>query len=98
MRAFLIHAIVGQPTLTSLQLVVKKIAIFAIHLVTTKWGGKHGFLPLVLSEAKMQLDARDNNLDWERHAKPKFLNPIIEDDTKGRNLIQLQEYQKVKCQ
>ena len=55
MEAVQLNAIVGQPTLKSVRHYVEQLATFAIHFVTTKWGDKHGFLSLVLSEAKMQL-------------------------------------------
>ena len=96
MEAVPLGAIVGQSTLNSVWHLVKQLATFAIHFATTKWGGKHRFLLLVRSEAKMQLDTGDNNLDCERLNNPKILNPRIADSTKGRDLLQLQEDQKVE--
>ena len=90
MEAVPLDAIVLQPTLNSVRHLFEKFANFASHLATTKWGVKHGFLPLFLSESRMQLAAGGNNLDCERLAKPKLLNPRIEDNTKRRELLQLQ--------
>ena len=53
MEAVLIDKIVGQFTLNSLQHLVNQLATFASHFTTIKWGGKHGFLPLVLRKAKI---------------------------------------------
>ena len=53
MEAVPLDAIAGQPTLHSVRHLVKQLQNFASHLATTKVGGKHGLLPLVLSEAKM---------------------------------------------
>ena len=86
-----LNTIAGQPTLNSIQHLVKQLVTSASHIATAKWGGKHGLLPLVLIEYKTQLAAGDNNLDCKWIAKTELLNPIIEDDTKGRELLQLQE-------
>ena len=63
MEAFPLDAIVGQPTLHSVQHLVNQIETFASHFATTKWNGKHGFLPLVLRETEMRPAAGNNNLD-----------------------------------
>ena len=91
-----LDAIVGQPTLNSVQNLVEQLSTFAIHFITTKWGDKHGFLPPILREVKMRLPAGDNNINCEQLAKPKLLNPRIEDGTKGSELLQLQEDQKLE--
>ena len=91
MKSVLLEAIVGQPTLNSVQHLVKQLKTFASHFATTKWGGKRRFLPLVLSKAKMRLAAGDHNLDCKRLEKPEILNPRIEDSIKGREFLQLQE-------
>ena len=72
-----LDAIFGQPTLHSLQHLVEQHATFASHFATTKWGGKHGFLPLILSKANMRPAARNNNLDCERLKKLDLTNPRI---------------------
>ena len=84
----LLNSILGQPTLNSMQHLSKQLVSY---FATTKWGGKHGFLPLVLSEAKISLTVGDNNLNCKRLSKPDLLNPKIEDDTKWRKLLQFQE-------
>ena len=94
-ESILLNTTVGQPTLNSVQHLVEQLANFASHFATTKYCGKHGFLLLVLSEAKMQLATGDNNLDCERLNKTELLKPRIADSNKGRQLLQLQEDQKV---
>ena len=86
-----LNSIVEQPTLNSVQHLANQLAIFAIHFATTKWGGKHGILPLVSIKTKMCLAAGDNNINCKRLSKPEFFNPIIKDNTKGREILQLQE-------
>ena len=85
-----LDTIVGQHTLHYVQQFVEQLATFAIHFATTKWGGKHGFLPLVLSKSKMIPATMNNNLDYERLKKPELLNQKIEDSTQGLELLQLQ--------
>ena len=98
MEAVPLDAIVGQPTLRYVQHLVEYLVTFASHFATTKWGGNHGFLPLILSEAKVQPTARNSNIDCERLKKPDFLNPIIEDSTQGREILQFQADQEVEWQ
>ena len=53
MEAFPLDSIVRKPTLKSVKHLAEQLTTFSIYFTTTKWGMKHGFLPLVLSEAKM---------------------------------------------
>ena len=78
MKAVPLNAIVNQPTLNSVQHLVEQLTAFASHFTTTKWGGKHEFLLLVLSEAKMRQAARNNNLDCER---PRNLSPSTQESS-----------------
>ena len=87
MEAVPLDAIVGQPTLNSV--------CHLVNQLTPEWGGKDGFLPLVLTETKMHLAAGIQDLECTRIKRPKLLNPKIEDNTKGRKLLQLQEDHKV---
>ena len=98
MESVLIDSIVGQPTLNSVRQLAKQIMAFTSHFETTKSGGKGGFLPLILSEDKMRLAAGENTLDCQRLAKPKFLNTKIKYDTKGCDLLHIQEEQRVQFQ
>ena len=78
-----LDAIVGQPTLQSMGQLIEKLETFASHFATTKWGGKHGLLPLVLSKAKMKPAAGNNNLDCKSLNKPELINQRTEDITHG---------------
>ena len=98
MEAVPLDAIVRQPTLHSVRHLVEQLATFASHFATIKWGGKHGFLPLVLSKAKMRPASGNNNLDCERLKKTDLINPRIEDITQGIEILQLQADQKVDWQ
>ena len=98
MEAVPLDAIMGQPTLNSVRHLVEQLTAFASHFATTEWGGKHGFLLIVLTNTKILIAARNQNIECERIENPELLNPKIEDDTKGRKLIQFQEDHKVKWQ
>ena len=83
MESVLLDNIVGQPALHSVQHLVEKLTTFASHFATTKWGGKHGFLLIVLSNAKIRPASGNSNLDFEWLKKTDLLNPIIKDTTQG---------------
>ena len=58
-------------------------------------GGKHGFLPLVLTKTKMRLAAGNQNPDRKRIENLELLKPKIEDNIKVHELLQFQEDHKV---
>ena len=96
MGAILLDSIVGQSTFNSVQQLVEQFASFVSHFVTTKWGGKHGFLLLFLREAKMRLAAKNKKFDCKRLEKSKLLNPRIEYSTQCHKLLQFQVGHKVE--
>lgn len=49
--------IVGQPTHTTLRVLIRELAANARSVVTTQWGGAHGHLGLVLDDATYQARA-----------------------------------------
>ena len=77
MGAVPLNEIMGQPTLKSVRHPAKQLATFASHCATIKWGGKHNFLPFVLSKTKARFTAMDKNFDRKLIAKPNLLNPKI---------------------
>ena len=83
MELSLLDDIFGLPTLHSVRHLIEQLATFSNVFATTKWGGKHRLLLLILSKSKMRLDARNNNLNYERLKKPELINPRIEDITQG---------------
>ena len=88
-------AIMGQPTLNSVRHLVSQLAEFTSHFATTEWGGNHGFLLLVIIETKKRLFDWIQDLEYGRIKWPKTLNPKIEDNTKGHELLQLQKDHKI---
>ena len=70
MEAAPLESIVGQPTLHSVRHLVEQLATFASHFATTKWGGNHWFLTIVLSKANMRLSTGKDNLYCKRLKKP----------------------------
>ena len=49
-----IDKIIGQPTTTSVNNLKEQIAKIAASVKTTKWGGRHRYLPLVLDDTEWQ--------------------------------------------
>ena len=90
-----INTIVGHPTLNFVRQLVNQLAAFTCHFATTKSGGNHGFLLLVIIETKKRLFDWIQDLEYGRIKWPKILNTKIEDNTKGRKLLQIQEDHKV---
>ena len=98
MEAVPLDAIVGQSILNSVRHLVDQIAAFTRHFATIEWGGNHGSLLLVLTETKMWLAAGIQDLECGHTKRTELLNPKIEDETKGRGILQLQEDHKVNWQ
>ena len=69
-----LDAIVGQPTLNPVRYLVNQLMAFTIHLATTEWSGKHGFLPLLLTDTKMRLAAGIQDLECRRIKWHELLN------------------------
>ena len=93
-----IDQLIGQPTQQSVCHLIDQLAAFAIHFSTTKLSGHHGFLALVLSPDKMTLIANDINLNFSHLPIPACINSAITDTTTGRQLLQLQDDQKLEWQ
>ena len=93
-----IDQLIGQPTQQSVCHLIDQLAAFASHFSTTKWSGHHGYLALVLSADKMKLITNDANLNCSRLLLPARINPAITDTTTGRQLLQLQDDQKLEWQ
>ena len=70
MEAVPIDAVAGQPILHSVRHLAEQLATFASHFATTKWGGNHWFLTIVLSKANMILSTGKDNLYCKRLKKP----------------------------
>ena len=53
MEAVPLDAIMGQPKIKSVRHLINQLSTFASPFATTKWVVKHGFLRLVLMEARI---------------------------------------------
>ena len=58
-------------------------------------GGQARFLLLVLTKTKVRLADGNQNFDCERIKNTELLNPKIEEDTKGSELLRFQEEHRV---
>ena len=95
MEAVLLNAIVGHPTLNFVWHLVEDLTAFTSHFATTKWRGKHNLLLLVPVKTKIRFAAGNQNLDCKRIKNTELLNPKIEEDTKGSELLRFQEEHRV---
>jgi hypothetical protein len=67
-----ITRIVGQPSLTSVRLLVDELAKIVAGCKTSKWGGKHGHLKVVLGKDKYRLVLAQPELDCTVVGKPSI--------------------------
>ena len=81
------------PNFHNTKLLREELAIFLSTFPCNQWRGEHGFLPMGLSEEKMQLLTANNALDCTAIAKTDLVNPEIVDKT-GHDLLTLQEEQR----
>ena len=81
--------LIGQPTRHSVRHLIDQLAGFTSHFSSSHWGGRHGYLTFVLSEAEMRLVTGDADLDCARLPLPARTNAQITDATVGRALLQL---------
>ena len=65
-----ISRVVGQPSLTSVRSLVDELAKIVAGCKTSKWGGKHGHLKVVLGQTKYRLVLAQPDLDCTVIAKP----------------------------
>ena len=56
----------GQPTNTTVNLLELECAKLAALVKTTKWGGRHGFLALVINDEELQSITGDNTATTDR--------------------------------
>ena len=90
--------LIGQPTRHSVRQLIDELAGFTSHFSSSHWGGRHGYLSLVLFDAEMRLVTGDAALDCSRLPLPAHINTRITDATVGHALLQLKEEHKVECQ
>ena len=86
--------VIGQPTSASIQLLITQLAEVASSFPTRQWRGNHGCLALVLNEAEARATTGITDLDCGPQGEPAAINPNITDETKGRELLTMQQEQK----
>ena len=85
---------VGQPTPAIIQLITTQISEVASSFFTRQWKGHHGYIAFVLDKPETRLLTGISDLACGPIPEPDAINPAIQDDTKGHNLLKLQEDQK----
>ena len=85
---------ISQPTSATIQLLITQIAEVESSFTTCQWKQKHGCLALVLDRTKMCFTIGINDLNCSPLAQSDAINPVIDNDMKGRELLALQEEQK----
>ena len=85
--------IVNRVNFHTVQQLQEELADFASFFPSTSWREEHDYLLLVIVQDKMRFVANNYHLDCRRIEKNKLVNPKITSDTKGRDLLKLQEDQ-----
>ena len=70
LMAMELDKVIGHPTSTDLQTVTTQVAKMAASIKTTKFGGRHGFLALVLSTPEYQRVTGKAALNTTRLVQP----------------------------
>ena len=86
-----------QPNVTNVRLLESEVAKVATSFATQYFGGDHGHLAAVLTEAKVRRVASDTNLDCTAPTKPPLINPSIEVGDTGTALELKHAEQRKLC-
>ena len=81
MRAYTIDKVIGEPTLVTYKTLFDQLAISAAAVKTNQWGGLHGHLPLLVSDAQFVTIAGDADAVTSKHVKPARIDPRIDGQT-----------------
>ena len=90
--------LIGQPNFGSVHQMVDQLAAIVSSFPTTQWGGNHGYLPLVLGQAKMRLVTKDNNITCTKITKPDKTSSKITKDSNAKEIITYQDENKLLWQ
>ena len=75
--------IVGQPSLSTVRLLVKQLSPVAAGIATTQWGGRHGHLKMILGGVKYRVVLGEANVDITPLTKPNNSATIASDADAG---------------
>ena len=87
--------VIGQPKSASIQLLITQLAEVASSF---QWRGNHGCLALILNDAEARATTGITDRDCSPLAQLDAINPVIDDNTTGREILKLQEEQKTVWQ
>ena len=73
--------IIGQPTTTTVNHLKQQLAKLASAVKTSKWGGAHGHLPLVIGNAEFITVTGDATSVTTRQPKPALTHPNLTNST-----------------
>ena len=88
--------VIGQPTMKTWQHAREQICKIVAQVKSTHWGGRHGHLPLVLTDGEFQTITGDPTSTTDRQNKPPLVHPLIDNNTTTLERAQLNASQSIK--
>ena len=80
---------IGQPTLTSIQVLITQLSKVVRRFTTRQCTGKHGCLALVLDETEMRFTPSISNIAFGPTPNTAAINTAIAENMKGHKLLKL---------
>ena len=91
-----LNQIDGQPTKTMVNHLKHQCAKLPSSVTTTKWGGRHGYLPLVINEEEFQSITKDDTATTGRLDTPPITPDGLTNSTTHINQTKRKAKHKIK--
>ena len=88
------NRVIGPPNLGYVCQMVDQLSAVS-SFPASKWGGNHGYFPLVLGQTKIYLMANDNNLTCVFITKPNHTSARITKNSNLKEMITFQDEKKL---
>ena len=87
MGTFTIDKLIGEPTLVTYRNLFDQLAIAAAAVKTNQWGGRHGHLPLLVSDTQFVTVSGSATAVTTKRVKPALVDPCINGNTSNYNRL-----------
>jgi len=96
MSAYNIDKIIGEPTLVTFKTLFDQLAVSAAAVKTNQWGGLHGHLPLLVSDAQFQTISGNVAAVTDKRNKPNRIDSRIDGATSNYHRLKFTREQDEK--
>ena len=87
MNAITIDKMISEPTLVTYRILFDQLAMSASSVKTNQWGGRHGHLPLLVSDAQFVTITGIATAVTTKRVKPARVDPCINGNTSNYNRL-----------